>query len=156
MSASPSVPEKPIKTPYVGSRFGRRQLTALFILFVFVMLAVFVFRSIQPRDVVQADHADTGNTALVARGRQLYAIHCASCHGAEMEGQVGWQNRPLELSAPAPPLNATGPTPQRSDQELFRTIQQGSLEPQAMPAFPNLPGSDIWALVSAIKATWPR
>lgn len=156
MSEVSSAPEKPMKKPQARQRFGRRQLTALFLLFVFVMLAVFVFRSMQPHDIVQADHADASNTALVARGRQLYAVHCASCHGALMEGQVGWENRPLELSSPAPPLNAIGPAPQRSDQQLFSTIQKGSQESQAMPAFPNLSNADVWALVSAIKVTWPE
>lgn len=151
-----SLPSKTAQHSHSAQRFGRKQMTIVFSLFVIIMLGIFLFRSMSPRDAVQADRADPSNAALVARGRQLYAIHCASCHGAAMQGQTGWQNRPLEASAPAPPLNATGPSPQRSDQQLFNTIKQGSLETQAMPAFPNHSNSDIWALISAIKATWSR
>jgi mono/diheme cytochrome c family protein len=36
------------------------------------------------------DHTDR---ALVARGEPLYHRHCASCHGAKLEGQPDWQSR---------------------------------------------------------------
>lgn len=153
-------PRKALRQSRSRQVFGRKQVTILFSLFVLLMLAVFVLRSQQPHEAVQADHADPSNLQLLARGRQLYAIHCASCHGATLEGQTGWQNRVPGASAPAPPLNATGLAQQRSDQEIFSIIRQGSqaIQPpsSAMPAFPHLSESDIWALVSAMKATWSR
>ena len=31
--------------------------------------------------------------SLVILGKNIYSENCASCHGAELEGQENWQNR---------------------------------------------------------------
>src|SRR3954449_5434628 len=53
-------------------------------------LAVFVVRSGARSTTATADHADVTNTALVARGRQIYTTRCASCHGGDLKGEQGW------------------------------------------------------------------
>jgi mono/diheme cytochrome c family protein len=42
--------------------------------------------------------ADTGllkpdDVQVTALGRQVYATHCAACHGAKLEGQPDWRQR---------------------------------------------------------------
>jgi mono/diheme cytochrome c family protein len=95
--------------------------------------------------------ADADNSALVALGRQLYATRCAGCHGASLEGTPA-----------APPLDASGPSPQRSDAWLFAIIKAGgqAVAPpgttSAMPAFgAGLSDEQIWALLSYIESNWP-
>ena len=42
--------------------------------------------------------ADPTNVALVEHGRKVYADHCASCHGAQLEGQANWQQElPMKI-----------------------------------------------------------
>src|SRR5215471_10554791 len=61
---------------------------------------------------------------LVERGRVIYAQYCASCHGANLEGQPNWRERLPNgrLLAPAPSHDATGHTWHHSDKELFDMV----------------------------------
>jgi mono/diheme cytochrome c family protein len=106
--------------------------------------------------------ADATNQQLVSLGQQLYVTRCAGCHGSRLEGQPNWQQPQANGSMPAPPLDATGPSRQRTDQQLFSIIADGgkTITPQGttsgMPAFGgSLSDEQIWALVSYIKSTWP-
>ena len=44
-----------------------------------------------------------GKTPDLRRGAALYAQHCASCHGARLEGQPDWQTAGADGVLPAPP-----------------------------------------------------
>src|SRR5205807_2276140 len=48
------------------------------------------------------------DAALVARGKAIYAEHCAACHGANLEGQANWRSRLPNGRLPAPPHDASG------------------------------------------------
>src|SRR5437763_3346820 len=37
--------------------------------------------------------ADPNDPALIARGKVVYTEYCASCHGANLEGQPNWRKR---------------------------------------------------------------
>ncbi len=41
--------------------------------------------------------------AAVSVGKSLYEDHCASCHGADLEGQPNWQIPDQDGFMPAPP-----------------------------------------------------
>ena len=106
--------------------------------------------------------ADPGNPRLVARGGQLYATHCASCHGKNLEGEPDWRNPKPSGQLPAPPHDANGHTWHHSDRQLFDITKQGGqpFMPQgltsAMPAFETvLADGDIWAVLAFIKSRWP-
>lgn len=76
----------------------------------------------------------------VAAGRDIYAQHCASCHGVNLEGQPNWRERNSEGYLPAPPRDASGHTWHHSDQQLLRIVRDGldSIAPgyqTTMPAF---------------------
>ncbi|HFE31980.1 MAG TPA: c-type cytochrome, partial [Gammaproteobacteria bacterium] len=44
----------------------------------------------------------------VARGADLFAQNCASCHGAKGEGTKNWKTPDANGVYPPPPINGTG------------------------------------------------
>lgn len=106
--------------------------------------------------------ADPSNVEQVARGKRIYESHCASCHGANLEGQPNWRERLPNGRFPAPPHDANGHTWHHPDTLLVNIVKNG-IGPYApagyqsdMPAFANrLSNEDIWAVVAYIKSTWP-
>ncbi|ODT14989.1 MAG: cytochrome C [Kaistia sp. SCN 65-12] len=95
-------------------------------------------------------------------GRQLYTERCASCHGANLEGQPDWMKRKPDGKLPAPPHDATGHTWHHSDRQLFQIVKDGlaAIVPvyeTDMPAFGGLMTDDeITAVLDYIKSTWPE
>jgi len=78
----------------------------------------------------------------LARGKALYAQHCASCHGATGKGD-GPQARGLD---PAPIAFADEARARdRSVFALYQVIEQG-LDGTSMVSFAELPPQDRWAL----------
>ena len=101
--------------------------------------------------------------ALVAEGRELYAAHCASCHGADVRGKPNWQTPGADGLLPAPPHDATGHTWHHDDRLLFDLTRNGTAAVignpnyrSAMPIFSKtLTDPQIVAVLSFIKSTWP-
>jgi mono/diheme cytochrome c family protein len=78
------------------------------------------------------DRADAENLDQIGRGRVVYAEHCASCHGDNLQGQPDWRIRKADGKLPAP--------------EGYESD---------MPAFAEtLSDEEIWAVLSFIKSTW--
>lgn len=109
-----------------------------------------------------ADRADAGNPRLVAQGQRVYTQACASCHGANLEGQPNWKTGPVNGPLPAPPHNASGHTWHHADPLLFAIVKlggQASAPPgytSGMPAFGTmLSDAEIWAVLAYIKSSWP-
>ena len=61
-------------------------------------------------------------------GETLYAVHCAVCHGANLEGQLDWQTPDENGILPAPPHDETGHTWHH----------------------------EIWSVLAYIRSTWPE
>jgi mono/diheme cytochrome c family protein len=105
---------------------------------------------------------DSNSASLVARGKIVYTQQCASCHGADLEGQPNWRERLSNGRLPAPPHDATGHTWHHSDKELFNMVKAGI--PEIVPGYQTdmpkyegiLSDSDIWAVLSFIESSWPR
>ena len=104
-------------------------------------------------------HLDAG---LITRGQVLYQTHCASCHGASLEGEANWQQPNSDGSFRAPPHDATGHTWHHSDALLLETVRLGGqrlpaeLGTSAMPAFAGtLTEEEMNAILTYIKSTWP-
>ena len=114
-----------------------------------------VFGSTQP---VRIDPVDRAQVDL---GRKLYVEACASCHGANLEGQPNWQKRLPNGRLPAPPHDASGHTWHHPDIDLFRVTKLGpAAYPTGyetdMPAFGDrLSDAEIAAILAYIKSTWP-
>jgi mono/diheme cytochrome c family protein len=108
-----------------------------------------------------ADAAD----AEVRDGRDLYVKYCASCHGAELQGQPEWRSPDDNGLYPAPPHDETGHTWHHDDAMLTDTITRGGQAvlddmnvafTSGMPGFgPVLDASEIEAILDYIKSTWP-
>jgi mono/diheme cytochrome c family protein len=95
-------------------------------------------------------------------GHLLYLAHCASCHGANLEGQPHWKVRRDDGRLPAPPHDASGHTWHHSDDALFRITKEGlaAVVPgyeTDMPAFgETLTDDEIRAVLEFIKSKWPE
>jgi mono/diheme cytochrome c family protein len=106
---------------------------------------------------------DTGDAQVLAQGRQIYAQHCAACHGAQLQGQPRWRERDASGRLPAPPHDATGHTWHHPDDVLFRITKYGVAKTanlkdyvSAMPAYEGvLSDAQIVAVLSWIKSQWP-
>jgi mono/diheme cytochrome c family protein len=104
-----------------------------------------------------------GDAAAIARGGTLYAEHCASCHGAKLEGQPNWQSPLPSGRLPAPPHDASGHTWHHPDGVLFRIAREGAAAvvgggyESDMPGFEGILGDeDIRAILAFVKSTWPE
>ncbi len=102
------------------------------------------------------------DAALVSEGEAIYAAHCASCHGAELEGQANWRERKADGRLPAPPHDASGHTWHHPDGQLFALTKQGPAAlvgggyQSDMPGYAGvLSDREILAVLSYIKSRWP-
>ena len=109
--------------------------------------------------------ADPDDAEQVTRGTALYADACASCHGAQLEGQGDWRKPNPDGIYPAPPHDADGHTWHHPDSLLFRYTRLGGQEAMkgvagvksAMPGFgEELSDQDIWDVLAFIKSHWPE
>lgn len=100
--------------------------------------------------------------SAVARGQEIYAAKCASCHGPGLEGQANWRERLPNGRLAAPPHDKSGHTWHHPDAQLFDLTKRGpaaivgSGYQSDMPAYAGiLIDDDIIAVLSYIKSTWP-
>ena len=96
-------------------------------------------------------------------GAALYQQNCASCHGAELQGQPDWRSPGPDGRLPAPPHDATGHTWHHGDDILFRITRDGTAAvvgggyESDMPGFADaLIDAEIRAILDYIKSTWPE
>ncbi|MTI03400.1 c-type cytochrome [Roseibium sp. RKSG952] len=110
--------------------------------------------------------AQNSSSLDTARGADLYAENCASCHGANLEGQPDWQTPDPDGVLRAPPHDRTGHTWHHGDKLLFdytklggeQTLKQMGVTnvKSGMPGFgDNLSDQDIWDILAFIKDSWP-
>ena len=84
--------------------------------------------------------------ALLARGRERYAIHCQPCHGAAGDGKGTSTKYGMTVIG-----NFHDPRiVQQTDGEIFNTITHGKNLMQAYG--PNLEAADRWAVIAYVRA----
>jgi mono/diheme cytochrome c family protein len=92
---------------------------------------------------------EEASAETLARGAELYAANCQSCHGGATGGS---------LKAIPPPHNANGHTWHHADQQLMNMVLNDisfSLEEQKMPAFRGkLTEEEVKAILAYIKTWW--
>ena len=95
-------------------------------------------------------------------GERLYQENCASCHGANREGQPDWRSRLPNGRLPAPPHDASGHTWHHTDRVLLDIVKRGTAAivgngyESDMPGFKEvLTDEEITAIIDYIKSTWP-
>ena len=98
----------------------------------------------------------SADPTVLATGEALYIQHCASCHGANLEGQSDWQFPDANGVFPAPPHNRDGHTSHHPDTQLLEIITQGGTTlNSAMPAFGDtLNQGEMEAILTYIKSFW--
>jgi mono/diheme cytochrome c family protein len=106
--------------------------------------------------------ADDPDPATIQQGQQIYASNCATCHGANLQGQPDWKHRLANGRMPAPPHDVTGHTWHHSDRDLFNLTNLGVAAVMGdgyesdMPAFGGkLSDDEVKAVLDYIKSTWP-
>jgi mono/diheme cytochrome c family protein len=107
--------------------------------------------------------ATSASSNQVARGRTIYQANCATCHGANGEGQPDWKRQNQDETYPAPPHDASGHTWHHGDGLLFRTVRDGGKIYEtpgfksAMPPFGDrLSPDEIRAVLAYLKTLWPQ
>jgi mono/diheme cytochrome c family protein len=109
----------------------------------------------------QASAIDPDDPSQVALGERIYAAHCATCHGANLEGQPNWMDRKPNGRLPAPPHDVSGHTWHHPDQQLMLITKKGlsAVVPgyqSDMPAFEGvLSDAEIAAVLAFIQSRWP-
>ena len=122
------------------------------------------FALLQPGAAL-ADH-EMQNRDL-RNGRVLYQEHCASCHGAELEGQPNWRRIGKDGLLPAPPHDRTGHTWHHDNMLLFDYTKLGGkalMEARGIAGFKSgmegfgdvLTDDGIWDILAYIRSTWPE
>jgi mono/diheme cytochrome c family protein len=93
--------------------------------------------------------------------RRRSAANCASCHGAELEGQPDWRRRLPNGRMPAPPHDESGHTWHHPDDVLFGITKYGIARyappgyESDMPAFAGkLSDDEIWTVLAYLKSHW--
>ena len=100
-------------------------------------------------------------------GQVLYKEHCASCHGAELEGQPNWRQIDKDGLLPAPPHDRTGHTWHHDNRLLFDYTKLGGkalMEARGIAGFKSgmegfgdaLADDEIWDILAFIRSTWPE
>lgn len=110
----------------------------------------------QPVPLTQAD------AATISAGKPLYERHCASCHGANLEGQPNWRERRADGRLPAPPHDDSGHTWHHPDEVLISITRHGLKPPLAPDGYQSdMPGFDgvltepeIRAVLAWIASRW--
>ncbi len=127
------------------------------------MLSVMLLPVLAACEADPASGVDPKDAALTARGQALYAMHCAACHGANLEGQADWRQRLPSGRMPAPPHDDSGHTWHHPDKVLFGITKEGLVPGRYappgyasdMPAFgKTLADQDIRAVLAFIQSRW--
>ncbi|WP_225430028.1 c-type cytochrome [Deinococcus detaillensis] len=126
---APSDPESQLLLGYAFNNFGESKLA---------LTALERYQSLDPTgreadDLIATLRASTAQTDPASR---IYAANCASCHGAGGRGGLGPNLHESRLSRA----------------ELKSVIQNGK---GAMPAYPNIKGAELEALVSKLEG-WQK
>jgi len=91
-----------------------------------------------PLSAASLENPYHGQASAAQAGRELYAVHCAACHGRSAEGTGNI------------PALARGPVQNVADGEVFWFITKGS-NSGAMPSWASLPAQQRWQLVTYLK-----
>lgn len=140
--------------------FSGLALTAVFIIGAYLLFNTQLKSSEKPGQLFKPE-----NNEIVQLGQQVYAENCASCHGANLEGQTpNWKSPGSDGKLPAPPHDKTGHTWHHTDELLFNLTKYG-LKKAAnlknyesnMPIYEGiLTDDEIIAVMSFVKSTWPE
>ena len=135
---------------------SKRSISVVAAILLAVVVVVFV---VFENNNVDGLRADPTNPQQVARGEAVYAKACATCHGANLQGEANWRSPRRDGRLPAPPHDASGHTWHHPDQLLFEITKFGGRRfnpSSSMPGFGSVfSDDDLWATLAFIKSRWP-
>ena len=99
----------------------------------------------------------------IAKGEELFAKNCASCHGVKAVGPgVDWRKKTADGRFPPPPLNGSAHAWHHDPKLLDRIIAEGGKMYGKsydgwMPAFGDrLEAADRLAIIKYLHSLWPE
>ncbi len=127
--------------------------------FLMISMALSTISTISCADGIELRPNDP---VYVKTGEKVYLEQCASFHGVNLEGQVGWQDTMVDGMRLAPPHDESGHTWHHPDEMLFNLTKYGFKATinddydVSMPVYDGiLSDEEIIASLSYIKSTWP-
>jgi mono/diheme cytochrome c family protein len=98
------------------------------------------------------------DSAQLAQGEQVYAKHCARCHGKKAQGASNWHKPGPDGLYPPPPLDGSGHAWHHSTQVLRNVIANGSPQGKGnMPAWKEkLSAAEMEAVIAWFQSRWPQ
>jgi mono/diheme cytochrome c family protein len=92
----------------------------------------------------------------IAQGKDLYILHCAACHGVNLEGQADWKTPLPDGSLKPPPHDDSGHTWHHADFQLLEIIAKGgSIYDGVMPGFADqLTEEQATSILTYLKSEW--
>jgi caa(3)-type oxidase subunit IV len=154
---------------FMGLKYDHRENTVIFctsfiFLAIFMILTfgdlltrgdVYVKGSILPEGMISTKSKFkqpwVSQPELVARGKELFASNCVTCHGA-----AGHGDGPASAGLNPKPRNFTvaeGWKNGRKPSQIFGTLTKGL---NAMPSFGSSPSDDRWSLVHYVRTLGPH
>ena len=134
-----------------------RTMTTSRFLLIFVALL-----TLSSTSFAEAIELRPNDPVYVKMGEKVYLEQCASCHGVNLEGQVGWQDTMVDGMRLAPPHDKSGHTWHHPDEMLFNLTKYGFKAminddyKVSMPVYDGiLSDEEIIATLSYIKSKWP-
>ena len=126
----------------------------------FLLISV-AFLTVSSTSFAEAIELRPNDAVYVKMGEKVYLEQCASCHGVNLEGQVGWQDTMVDGMRLAPPHDRSGHTWHHPDEMLFNLTKYGFKTminddyKVSMPVYDGiLSDEEIIASLSCIKFTW--
>ncbi len=147
------------------SNSSRRKAKYWALVFVVLVVGIAAYYQFSDTDARASTYIDPADGAMVDLGRKVYVAQCASCHGAELEGQPDWRTRLPNGRLPAPPHDVNGHTWHHPDAVLFDIVKNGLVPgvtapagyQSDMPAYRDLlSDEEIRASLAYIKSRWPK
>lgn len=133
------------------------QKSSMWLASMFLAVPLLAPISVSAQSLLRPDDKD-----VLARGAEIYAQQCASCHGKNLEGQPNWRSRLPTGRMPAPPHDESGHTWHHNDRLLFRLTKEGpaavignNYQSDMKGYAEALSDRDIIAVLSYIKSKWP-
>ena len=95
---------------------------------------------------------DTAQPAAIARGKAVYLIYCAQCHGHNHDGKgsVGQSFAPLPTDLRSAKVQDSAPG------ELFRNVSYGVPDGRQPPLHATITVDDRWRVVAYVKSLGTR
>ncbi len=98
------------------------------------------------------------DATLIAQGADLYAVHCAGCHRADLTGDPEWRSPAADGGFRPPPHDSSGHTWHHSDQALVDIVLYGYDPPVAESRMPQFFGvlteEQVLAILEFFKSSW--